>query len=238
MEYPKDLPEQFQNFDSIPGVKDNKTASRYGGSVNLADFCPYIQEFTWKSNDVVVRGSQCQFIENNPSPEKNFALESYGPSSKCFNHNHIMWEERTCTQVRQWQHWGSGCYQYSCEDGRLILHVNNQTFPCLFKGQEIKIVLFANDWLHIGTIVCPSCQQLCPTDPFGNSFKCRPDALKNKVTAQTVLYHRDYLKCGSLSSLKLITISKPSSVILLFLTILFSSCISLSMFDLSFFKIS
>lgn len=111
MEYPKDLPAQFQNFESIPGIKNPKDAARFGGSVNLADYCPYIQEFTWKSNDVVVRGSQCQFVENNPSPEKNFALEEYGPTSKCINHNSQMWEERTCHQVRQWQHWGSGCYQ-------------------------------------------------------------------------------------------------------------------------------
>ena len=113
MEYSKPLPTIFQNFDYIPGVKKQKEVGRYGGSVNLADYCPYIQEFTWKSQDVVVRGSQCQYPQNNPVPEKNFALESYGLASKCFNHNHQMWEERTCHQVKQWQHWGSGCYQVS-----------------------------------------------------------------------------------------------------------------------------
>ena len=39
----------------------------YGGSVALADYCPYIQEFTWRSNNVVVRGSHCAFSENQPS---------------------------------------------------------------------------------------------------------------------------------------------------------------------------
>ena len=33
----------------------------------LADYCPYIQEFTWRSNNVVVRGSHCMYEENNPS---------------------------------------------------------------------------------------------------------------------------------------------------------------------------
>ena len=113
MEYNSDLPKDYQNFDYIPSVKNWSDTSKYGGSVNLADFCPYIQEFTWKLNDVVVRGSKCQYPENNPIPEKNFALEYYGPDSKCFNHNNQMWEERTCTQVRQWQHWGSGCYKVS-----------------------------------------------------------------------------------------------------------------------------
>lgn len=35
----------------------------------LADYCPYIQEFTWKSQNVVVRGSHCNFPENNPGGE-------------------------------------------------------------------------------------------------------------------------------------------------------------------------
>lgn len=29
-------------------------------------------------------------------PEKNFALESYGNHSKCFDHTDSMWEERSC----------------------------------------------------------------------------------------------------------------------------------------------
>ena len=37
--------------------------------------------------------------------DRNFALENYGPKSKCFDHNDKMWEEMNCEQVRQWQHW-------------------------------------------------------------------------------------------------------------------------------------
>ena len=36
------LPAEYQNFDSIPGVSDNDVA-HYGGSVDLADFCPFMQ---------------------------------------------------------------------------------------------------------------------------------------------------------------------------------------------------
>lgn len=96
--YDEALKENFQNFDSIPHVS-NDSISHYGGSVGLADFCPYIQEFTWKVNEEIVRGSKCSFTENNPKPEKNFALEHYGPQSKCFNHNNEMWEERSCNEV-------------------------------------------------------------------------------------------------------------------------------------------
>ena len=56
----------FQNFKSIPHVYESDVGF-YGGSVALADYCPYIQEFTWRSNNVVVRGSHCMYEENNPS---------------------------------------------------------------------------------------------------------------------------------------------------------------------------
>lgn len=57
-------------------------------------------------------------------PAKNFALEQYGVKSRCFEHTDRMWEEKTCKQARQWQHWGSGCYQYSCKHGRLHIIVS------------------------------------------------------------------------------------------------------------------
>ena len=56
----------FQNFKSIPHIYETEVG-KYGGSVALADYCPYIQEFTWRSNNVVVRGSHCMYEENNPS---------------------------------------------------------------------------------------------------------------------------------------------------------------------------
>lgn len=166
----------------------------YGGSVALADYCPYIQEFTWKSKDVIIRGSHCQFGENSPGlcwkkisclvwlwewrdwmicrtnckdfhvfcravifvfmlqfyhlqdefynislfwlpdPERNFALESYTRDSKCFNQQKE-WTERKCYSIRQWQHWGSGCYQYMCVDGRLHIIVANHTYTCYHANQ-------------------------------------------------------------------------------------------------------
>ena len=55
----------LQNFDSIPHVPSGKE-QYYGGSVSLADYCPYIQEFTWRAKNIVVRGSHCLYEENNP----------------------------------------------------------------------------------------------------------------------------------------------------------------------------
>lgn len=60
------LAKEYQNFDSLDHIEKGEEEF-YGGSVSLADHCPYIQEFTWRSKNVIVRGSQCQFEENNPS---------------------------------------------------------------------------------------------------------------------------------------------------------------------------
>ncbi len=56
-------------------------------------------------------------------------------------HHHLLF-----VQVRQWQHWGSGCYEFTCseEDGRLHLVVLNRTYTCFYPQQEIQISLEAN----------------------------------------------------------------------------------------------
>jgi hypothetical protein len=67
--------------------------------------------------------------------DRNFALENYGDKSMCFDHTDQMWEERSCQQVRQWQHWGSGCYKYFCDAGRLHIEVLNNTYTCFYPQQ-------------------------------------------------------------------------------------------------------
>ncbi|PBC31857.1 Leishmanolysin peptidase [Apis cerana cerana] len=160
IKYSQPLPKKYQNFDFIPHVPAGEE-QYYGGSVSLADYCPYIQEFTWRARNIVVRGSHCLYEENNPHPDKNFALEKYGPHSRCFDHTNQMWEERTCKQARQWQHWGSGCYRYKCEVGRLHIIVANYTYTCYHAGQEIAIRIIQNDWLHKGALICPPCRDIC-----------------------------------------------------------------------------
>lgn len=51
-----------------------------------------------------------------------------------------MWEERTCRQVRQWQHWGSGCYQYTCEGGRLNIIVMARFSRSATKIKSLSLV--------------------------------------------------------------------------------------------------
>ncbi|KAJ8706598.1 hypothetical protein PYW07_012676 [Mythimna separata] len=59
------LPRAYQHFDTLPGLAAGEEAY-YGGSVSLADYCPYLQEFTWRHKSVLVRGSRCSYEENTP----------------------------------------------------------------------------------------------------------------------------------------------------------------------------
>ncbi|KAK9497719.1 hypothetical protein O3M35_004387 [Rhynocoris fuscipes] len=187
VEYTQKLPAHYQNFDRIPHVDEGKEGF-YGGVVSLADYCPYIQEFTWRAQNIAIRGSHCQYAENNPHPDKNFALEEYGPDSRCFDHTDRLWEERTCKQVRQWLHGGSGCYPYLCDNGLLHIIIKNYTFTCFYPNQIIKIRIFANNWLHKGALICPSCEEMC-------NNTCKP---ANYAPAKPILYHWDHLTCSAI----------------------------------------
>ena len=144
--------------------------------------------------------------------DRNFALEHYGAKSKCFDHTDKMWEEMNCQQVRQWQHWGSGCYKYHCRNGRLHIEVQNQTFTCFYPQQEITISLLANSWLHSGSLVslptssrtitgatsksfqvCPPCEEVCGLDFKRQGYKCKPGV----VPPKNYIYHYDSITCAA-----------------------------------------
>lgn len=76
-------------------------------------------------------------------PDMNFALEKYGENSGCFEHTNDMWEQRSCKQMRQWRHWGSGCYGYRCENGRLHILVREPLFVYIFLEQ----INFNDAWM-------------------------------------------------------------------------------------------
>ena len=118
-------------------------------------------------------------------------MEKYGSNSKCFDHTNTMWQERNCHQVRQWQHWGSGCYEYECRDGRLHISVDNRTFTCFYPQQELRISLLSEHWLHEGSLVCPSCREVCQDEFESRGETCREGSLPPK----THDYHQDVVVC-------------------------------------------
>lgn len=167
MKYYKDpLPAAYRNFDHLDGVS-NLSLSHYGGSVDLADFCPFIQEFTWQAQNVTVRGSRCDHWSSNLDAEKNPSLEHYGQQTKCFEHGR-RWEQRSCVFKRHWHHYGAGCYKYSCSNGHVTVAVGNQTYHCYYPDQELHIEQLVDQWLYNGTLICPSCEKIC------QASECKP----------------------------------------------------------------
>lgn len=106
-----------------------------------------------------------------------------------------MWEERSCRQTREWQHWGSGCYRYKCERGRLHIIIANYSYECFYAGQELSVQLMAGGWLHKGAVVCPSCKEVCNYE-----FEQRGDRCKTSEEAPPSSYYpKNELKCGASS---------------------------------------
>lgn len=109
----------------------------------------------------------------------------------------MMWEERSCKQTREWQHWGSGCYDYRCRKGHLHIIVANYSFECYHPGQEIHIRIFKNNWLHRGSLVCPHCQEIC-----GAEFEARNETCKKPEEAPPAnYYHKDEIKCSDATTI-------------------------------------
>ncbi|KAK2179003.1 hypothetical protein NP493_519g04015 [Ridgeia piscesae] len=160
VEYHTELPSMYQNFRELPFV-DPKEVSHYGGLVQLADYCPFVQAFNWQKEDSGERGTKCSVHQNNADPEINFALEHYGDNSMCFLH-HTAWSLHHCDTTRDITHWGSGCYMYRCSvvDG-LVVIVSGKEYYCHHRGQILEVHSIQNDWLHQGSIVCPSCHDTC-----------------------------------------------------------------------------
>ncbi|CAD0207017.1 unnamed protein product [Chrysodeixis includens] len=160
------LPRAYQHFDTLPNVAPGEEA-HYGGSVSLADYCPYLQEFTWRHKSVLVRGSRCSYEENTPKTDVNFALENYGAHSKCFDHSDKVWEQKSCRQV------------------------GNYSYTCYHAGQVLQVRIIKRGWLHKGGVVCPPCRELC-----GEEFASRNEYCKGgEEPLPPNLYPNDILVC-------------------------------------------
>jgi len=162
--YEEELPAIYQNFETVEGVS-RRDIGKVGSSVTLADFCPYVQEFTWQGGGGVLggeepRGTRCDDPFNQPDSENNYALESFGGGTRCFSQAD-KWEQKSCTMLKQWTRYGSGCYRYQCAAGQLHIEVRDTSFSCGFQGQKIPIQLQMGSWIHSGSVVCPACSSVC-----------------------------------------------------------------------------
>ncbi|XP_038599514.1 leishmanolysin-like peptidase [Tachyglossus aculeatus] len=157
------LPPEYQYFDQLSGVPAADLA-HHGGSVAIADYCPFGQEFSWRASGDVQRSSDCRLPENQPEPAKNLGVEKYGPHSACLLQESPFVMER-CEQSLSYPDWGSGCYQVTCSPSGLDVWVQDSVYPCSRAGQVLPVSAQADGWVHGGSLLCPSCQDFCDRCP-------------------------------------------------------------------------
>uniref|UniRef100_A0A7N5KQE7 Leishmanolysin-like peptidase n=1 Tax=Ailuropoda melanoleuca TaxID=9646 RepID=A0A7N5KQE7_AILME len=166
--FSKPLPQEYQYFDELSGIPA-EDLPYYGGSVEIADYCPFSQEFSWHLSGEYQRSSDCRILENQPDLFKNYGAEKYGPHSVCLIQKSAFVMEK-CERKLSYPDWGSGCYQVSCSSQGLTVWVQNTSYLCSRAGQVLPVSIQMNGWIHDGNLLCPSCWdfcELCPpeTDP-------------------------------------------------------------------------
>jgi leishmanolysin-like peptidase len=183
MRYQGHIPRNYRNFDSTHHQNhlhhDSSTSedalsnisNNLGGSVVLADYCPFMQQVSWSINNEI-RDSKCSFEENRPDEHKNYILEEYGHESKCFLHNSTWQIYSDKCQSRITVSKTIGCYSYTCDANQgLLVRVNGQLVRCEYAGQvvefKIRNKLKKKLTVHFGNLICPSCEEICQ-----NQIKC------------------------------------------------------------------
>uniref|UniRef100_A0A8C0GNN0 Leishmanolysin-like peptidase n=1 Tax=Chelonoidis abingdonii TaxID=106734 RepID=A0A8C0GNN0_CHEAB len=161
--FPKELPQEYQYFDSLNGVP-SEDLPYYGGSVEIADYCPFSQEFSWHLSGEFQRSSDCRIMENQPDPLKNYGAEKYGPNSVCLIQKSAFVMAQ-CRKKLSYPDWGSGCYQVSCSPKGLNVWVKDTAYLCSRSGQVLTVSIQMNGWVHAGNLICPACWDFCDSCP-------------------------------------------------------------------------
>uniref|UniRef100_A0A671T9R3 Leishmanolysin-like peptidase n=1 Tax=Sinocyclocheilus anshuiensis TaxID=1608454 RepID=A0A671T9R3_9TELE len=161
--FPHVLPAEYQYFDHIPGVPEEDLPA-YGGAVEIADYCPFSQEFSWHVGGEYQHSSYCRIQENQPG-EINYGAEQYGPGSVCLYQKSPFVMEQ-CTKRMTYPDWGSGCYKVSCTAQGLLVWVQNESYPCVRTGQVINVSIRMNGWVYSGQLICPTCSDFCSVCPL------------------------------------------------------------------------
>ncbi|XP_053733810.1 leishmanolysin-like peptidase [Synchiropus splendidus] len=159
----QELPAEYQYFEQLPGVSEDQLVF-FGGAVEIADFCPFSQEFSWHLSGEYQRNSYCRLSENQPDWWRNYAAEQYGPDSVCL-HQKSPFEMEQCEGKKTSPEWGSGCYKVSCSAMGLVVYVHHQSYYCTRKGQLLSVSVQANDWVYNGVLICPACTDFCDDCP-------------------------------------------------------------------------
>ncbi|KAI4790180.1 hypothetical protein KUCAC02_034793, partial [Chaenocephalus aceratus] len=162
--YSEELPLEYQYFDSIPDVPSDQLAL-FGGAVEIADFCPFSQEFSWHLSGEYQRNSYCRVSLNQPDWWRNYGAEQYGSDSVCLYQKSAFIMEQ-CTRKMTYPDWGSGCYKVLCSPSGLTVFVQDGSYLCLRAGQLLSVSVKLNDWVYNGQLICPACNDFCEHCPL------------------------------------------------------------------------
>ncbi|CAK9304546.1 unnamed protein product [Gordionus sp. m RMFG-2023] len=217
--YDNPLSLEYQNFINIPGLEhngDSNALAHYGGSVLLADYCPFIQEFIFKV-DKQSKAFECQHDENMPPKKENFALEYYGQDSTCVFHSR-RWLKSDCNKIISWYHYGSGCYKIFCNSTALYIQVLNYTFECIYQGQNISFTIYSDGYNHRGGLICPPCfaTTLCNNN-YQYCLTTTPDDAQFKLNrVKHNLPHHSVVTCRS-EPTPIYLLSQKNEIIVIFI---------------------
>ncbi|XP_019863059.1 PREDICTED: uncharacterized protein LOC109591899 [Amphimedon queenslandica] len=75
----------------------------------------------------------------------------------------------------------AGCYQYECSNGTVTIFILGQSYHCSQAGEVLTVNQVNNSVTYTGTIICPSCLEIC-YDDFEN---CPEAAALYQVGAST-----------------------------------------------------
>ncbi|KAL5112696.1 Leishmanolysin-like peptidase [Taenia crassiceps] len=145
----------------------------YFGKVDLADFCPFVQEVTWSGpNGVPSRSSYCGDNRSSKALTKqnNYNLEVYGPNSICLSiapNWTLLGRKSTFYEVPVR---GAGCYKYRCshKEGGLVLELAGGLQVLCPAGVpsalvNISVCLREPALTVLGYFHCPECTFFCST---------------------------------------------------------------------------
>uniref|UniRef100_A0A8C7GK63 Leishmanolysin-like peptidase n=1 Tax=Oncorhynchus kisutch TaxID=8019 RepID=A0A8C7GK63_ONCKI len=182
--YPQDIPLDYQYFDHIPDVSVRDIAS-YGGAVEIADYCPFSQEFSWHLSGEYQRNSYCRVQENQPGnihfllalflplgasdpagpwtmySETVHSLEGLQSSGNI--HNIPRFSRNPSWRIPSWM---IPCWSMSCSTQGLTVWVQDTEFQCVHTGQLLRVSVRVNDWVYNGVLVCPACSDFCSACPL------------------------------------------------------------------------
>eukprot|EP00731_Ephydatia_muelleri_P023569 Em0015g1152a len=132
------------------------------GNIEIADFCPFQEIFTYSGSSS--RGTACANTTNNPLGNSiNYLGETYGPGSACMQQGSVGWSVTALSSGTVYKPGlsGAGCYQYSCTGNSVQISVFGTVYPCSYAGQQFNISVTASGYQYVGSLLCPSYNELC-----------------------------------------------------------------------------